>query len=102
MITVYVNEKNEVKDVGTTTDKSLTALEITDEDSPLIGWSVAKICCHKVWVKNGRVAKFTPYVDTKIIEHIDRLSKEVSTVSNDVLDAQAQLDYIAMMTDVEM
>ena len=99
---VYVNGKGEIKDVNSTTDISLTALEITEEENPFIGWSVAKICCYKVRVKDGRVVMFTPYVDTRIIEHIDRLGNEVSEVSSTVLDTQAQVDYIAMMTDVEM
>ena len=99
---LYVDEKGKIKDVNMTTDESLTALEINDAENPFANWSVTKICCYKVWVKNGRVIKYIPYVDTKIIERIDRLANEVSAVSSTVLDTQAQLDYIAMMTDVEM
>lgn len=92
---LYVNNNNEVKDVNTTSDNSLTPLTVNDENNPFIGWSVAKICCFKVKVTDGTIAMFTPYVDSKIIEHIDRLSSQnIST--------QAQIDYIAMMSDIDV
>jgi hypothetical protein len=94
---LYVNSKNEIKDVNTTTDESLTPLFVNDnvEDNPFLSWSIAKICCHKVEVKNGVVTSFAPYVDSRLIEHIERQGQENITL-------QAQVDYLAMMTDVEM
>ncbi|MBQ2397349.1 MAG: hypothetical protein II304_10010 [Bacteroidales bacterium] len=92
---LYVNSKNEIKDVDVTTDESLTALEVNDELNPFSNWSVAKICCHKVEVKDGVVTMFTPYIDNQIIEHIERQGQQNITL-------QAQVDYLAMMTDVEM
>lgn len=91
---LYVNDKNEIKDVNTTDNDTLIPLEI-DDNNPFTGWSVAKICCYKVKVVGRRVSVITPYVSTHIIEHIDRLSTQN-------MSAQAQIDYIAMMTDVEM
>lgn len=79
---IFVNEKNEIKDVNTTTDESLTPLEIT-EANPFEGWSVAKICCYKAEVNEGRVTMMTPYVDTRLIEHIDQLSKQTEAVVTD-------------------
>ncbi|MBQ7924905.1 MAG: hypothetical protein IJ335_01260 [Lachnospiraceae bacterium] len=102
MITLYVNKKGEIRDVGTTTDDSLIALEVNSDDEMLAERSVAEICCYQVKVEGGKITSFIPYVDTKIIHHIKRLANEVSAVSNTVLDTQAQVDYIAMMTDVEM
>ena len=92
---LYVNNDNEIKDVNTTSDDKLTSLVISDEDNPFANWSVAKICCYKVEVRDGIVIKLAPYVDTRIVEYIDRLSTQNMSV-------QAQIDYIAMMTDVEM
>lgn len=71
---VFINEKNEIKDVNETTDITLTEVEIPA--GVFENWSVAKICCHKLMLENGQYTGFTPYVDTKIIEHIERLGAE--------------------------
>ena len=93
---IYVNDKNEIKDVGTTTDESLIEYVINDDiNNPFSTWSVAKICCHKAVVENGIVTDFTPYVDSTLIEHIDRLGKENAST-------QAQLDYVTMMSDIDI
>lgn len=93
---IYVNDKNEIKDVGTTTDESLIEYVINDDiNNPFATWSIAKICCYKAVVENGIVTGFTPYVDSRLIEHIDRLGKENAST-------QAQLDYVTMMTDIEI
>lgn len=94
---LYVNENNEIKDVNYTLDKNLTPLEVNDNtmDNPFLSWSIAKICCYKVEVQNGTVTMYTPYIDSRIIEHIERQGQENITL-------QAQVDYLAMMTDVEM
>ena len=78
---LYVNERNEIKDVNQTTDTSLIPLEVNDTDNPFIGWSVAKICCYKVNVKDGMVTMMTPYVDSRLLEHIDQLGKQVEAVT---------------------
>ena len=70
---LFVNSNNEIKDVNTTSDQSLTPLVVNDEENPFANWSVAKICCYKVNVSDGRVTMMTPYVDSKLIEHIDQL-----------------------------
>lgn len=94
---LYVNENNEIKDVNSTSDENLIPLEVNDNsmDNPFLSWSPSKICCHKVEVKNGIVTMYTPYIDSRIIEHIERQGQENITL-------QAQVDYLAMMTDVEM
>ena len=72
---LFINKKNEIKDVNATTDASLTPVEVSDTEFQ--GWSVAKICCHKICLtEDGQYQGFTPYVDTKIIEHIERLGTE--------------------------
>lgn len=94
---IYVNSNDEIKDVNFTTDESLTPLEITDYN-PFEGWSVAKICCYKATVSEGRVTMMTPYVDSRLIEHIDQLSRQTEAVVTDnKLDSvlkQAKLDAV--------
>ena len=85
---VYVNENYEIKDVGSTEDETLTPLEILDSQNPFEGWSVAKICCYKVNVKEGIVIMMTPYVDSRLIDHIDQLGKQGETNAADITDAQ--------------
>ncbi|MBQ2397338.1 MAG: hypothetical protein II304_09955 [Bacteroidales bacterium] len=94
---LYVNKKNEVKDVNTTSDETLTPLLVNDNtlDNPFLPWSPAKICCYKVEVKNGTVTMYTPYIDSRIVEHIERQGQEN-------INLKAQVDYLAMMTDIEM
>ena len=92
---LYVNENNEVKDVNITNNEKLIALSVNDDDKNFKGWSIAKICCHKVEVKDGYITSYTPYVDDKIIEHIDQLGQQNTK-------AQAKIDYLSMMTGVEM
>lgn len=79
---VYVNDKNEIKAVGVTSDSSLTAIEILD--GTLDGWSEEKICCYKINVVDGRVTMLTPYVDSRDIEHYDRLSNATAEVKTAV------------------
>lgn len=70
---IYVNDRNEIKDVHSTNDTSLTEIVINDEENPFKDWSIAKICCYRAEVREGIVRMFTPYVNTLIIEHLDRL-----------------------------
>ena len=77
---LYVNENNEIKDVNETSDPSLIALEINDETNPFEGWSVAKICCYKVEVAEGIVTAMTPYIDSTIVEIVDRLGKQIEAL----------------------
>ena len=99
---LYVNNRNEVKDVNITSDPSLIALEIDDETSPFQGWSVAKICCYQVSVSNGMVTMFTPYVDSRLIEHIDQLGKENDLNASDAADLRAAVEEIYEMLESEV
>jgi hypothetical protein len=99
---IYVNNKNEIKDVGSTNNPNLIPLTILDEDNPFDGWSIAKICCFKAEVENGIVTMFTPYISAIIIDQLDRLGKENEVLKKENASTQAQLDYVTMMTDVEV
>lgn len=79
---LYVNAKNEIKDVNDSEDKSLTLLEVNDDNAnPFRNWSVAKICCYKVNVEDGVVTMMSPYVDSRLIEHIDKLEQTQSAIA---------------------
>jgi hypothetical protein len=78
---LFTNDNGEIKDVGKTSDPSLIEVEVNDVDNPFNGWSTAKICCYRVNVVDGRVVMITPYVDSRLIEHIDMLGKEVDAIT---------------------
>lgn len=85
---VYVNKNDEIKDVGSTTDERLTKVEIADDEyNPFRDWPVAKILCYKVLVKDNRVVMMTPYVDSRLIEHIEKLGKD----NDDLINYQCEL-----------
>ncbi len=96
---LYVNEKNEIKDVNTTSDPSLIPLEVNDETSPFQGWSTAKICCYKVEVAEGIVTMMTPYVDSRLIEHIDQLGRENSINASDAADLREAIQELYEMLE---
>ena len=73
---IFVNDRNEIKDVHNTKDTTLTEVIINDERNPFKDWSIAKICCYRVDVREGVVYMFTPYVNSLIIEHLDRLGEQ--------------------------
>lgn len=79
---VYVNDKNEIKAVGVTSDSTLTAIEITD--GTFDNWSDGKICCYKINVVDGNVTMLTPYVDSRLIDHFDELSKTTEEVAESI------------------
>ena len=88
---VFINSQNEIKDVNTTTDATLTPIEMP-KDNPFDNWTVAKILCHKLYLTDdGKYKGFYPAVDTRIIEHIDRLGNTDKAISNDVTDTQMGL-----------
>lgn len=80
---LFVNNKQEIHDVGSTSDKSLSPLYVDENNDmfPFKGWSVAKICCYMVTVSDGIVIMMTPYVDSNIISHIDQLGNQVEAVT---------------------
>lgn len=76
---VYTNSAGEIKDVNTTTDPTLTAQEITD--GTFDGMSTALICCYRVTVQDGVVVSKTPYIDSRLLEHIDQLGKQTEAIT---------------------
>lgn len=90
---IFENERLEIHDVGTNSksDPSLTEVEVAD--GTFDGWSNAKICCYKAQVTNGHVVMLTPYVDSRLIEHIDQLgvqgdhNTEENVVTTETVDS---------------
>lgn len=83
---LYVNDKNEIKDVDTASDPSLIALEVNDETNPFKDWTKARICCYKVTVQDGMVTMMTPYIDSRIIEYMSRLDSEIEELKQIIKD----------------
>jgi len=87
---IYVNERNEIHEVNTCSDPSLIELEVTD--GTFDGWSEAKICCYKATVQDGNVTMMTPYVDSRLIEHIDQLGKQTEAITPWTASKTAYID----------
>ena len=79
---VYVNDRLEICDVGSTTDSTLTEYEVPNEDFE--GWSIAKICCYKIYVSLGKYMGFSPYVDSRLIQHIEQLGQQNEVNASDI------------------
>ena len=89
---LFTDKEGRVKDVNITSDPSLIPLEVNDdEDNPFKDWSVAKICCYKVEVKDGVICMMTPFVDSRLLEHIDQLGKFGESNAADISDARASI-----------
>ena len=89
-MTVYVNDRNEIHDVGSTTDPTLTPIEVTD--GSLDDMSEALICCYKVTVVDGVVTMRTPYVPSTVLESIDRLGKQTEAITPWTASKTAYID----------
>ena len=89
-MTVYVNDRNEIHDVGSTTDTTLTPVEVTD--GSFDGMSEALICCYKVNVVDGIVTMRTPYVPSTVLESIDRLGKQTEAITPWTASKTAYID----------
>ena len=91
---LYVNGENEIKDVNETNNVSLLPIEVDENVYPFNEWTIAKLCCYKIKVNDKNII-MSPYVPWVVVEQIDRQGKEN-------INLQAQVDYISMMTDIEL
>ena len=90
---LFVNEKNEIKDVNMTRDMSLTGYEIAATDNPFEGWSVDKICCYRVGLTPEKV---TEVVGTEEVTYTDLEGNEVTT-TRDVTETKETGKYLITM-----
>ena len=78
---IYVNNRGEIKDVGSTKQLGLTAIIVPEEENPFEGWSVARILCYKILLdRDGNIGGYTPYIDSRIVEQLDKMG--VATEGN--------------------
>ena len=96
---IFVNNKNEIKDVDSTDLKGLTALEIDDVDNPFEKWSKAKICCYKATVIGGKVTMMTPYLDSRLIKHIEQLGNQTENNASEIMSTQDAVCESSMITE---
>lgn len=96
---VFVNDRYEICDVGSSIDPTLTEYEVPDEDFK--GWSIAKICCYKIYVSLGKYCGFSPYVDSRLIEHIEQLGKATEDNAENISETNDGLieTYEATLTN---
>lgn len=95
---VYVDSESKIRDVGSTSDIALTELTINDEDNPFEGWSKAKICCYKITVVDGVVTMMTPYIDSRNLEMIDSLGKQLDSTQENVESVSEVTDSVMTET----
>ena len=96
---IFCNDRNEIHDVGSTTNPDLTPIEVTD--GSFDGMSEALICCYKVNVVDGNVQMRTPYVPSSVLESIQRLGKGIEAVTPTTLTKTAYIDDTEVVfTDV--
>jgi hypothetical protein len=93
---IGVNEKYQIKQIREVTDPTLTIIELDEnaENYPFTGWSDAKILCYYYKVDDESIAVY-PYIDTNIIEKIEADNQKI-------LQARADIDYVAIMTGVDL
>lgn len=127
---LFTNSNGEIIDVGTTDDSSLIRVEV-DAEGLFGGWSVAKICCYKIYTSQVPIypeveetkeseeeqeevepiepigyktviTGYTPYVDSRLLDHIDQLGKatEAITPYTDTKTAYIGDTEVTFYTDV--
>ena len=94
MIKIFINDNNEIHDVGVNSlnDESLHEVRVTD--GTFDGWSRAKICCYKVNVSDGHVTMMTPYVDSRLIFHIDQLSRYSEALGDENIEQSEEIENL--------
>ena len=91
---VYIDDAGCIHDVETTTNTTLTEVNIDDNNNPFDGWTAAKICCYKIQVSEGIVQGYAPYIPSSIVELIDRLAKENAELRTRANNTDKELDEL--------
>ena len=100
---LYINNRGEIKDIDSTKSIRLNPVLVADNENPFLHWSKAKILCHRIELdENGKIKKYMPYIDSNVVNQIDQLSKENESLKQANASTQAQLDYVTMMSDIEI
>lgn len=92
---IFVNERNEIKDVDVTRNENLKGYEIADNDNPFKDWNVDKICCYKVGLMPETV---TEVVDIEEVTYTDLEGNEVTEEREITETKETGKYFITMMT----
>ena len=90
---LFINERNEIKDVDVTRDETLKGYEIVDDNNPFKNWDVDKICCYKVGLTPEIV---TEVVDIEEVTYTDEEGNEV-TEEREITETKETGKYLVTM-----
>lgn len=91
---IYINQMNEIKSVGSSTDASLKEIEVGD--FMFNGMSEVKICCYKVDLDDmDKVISYSLYVPCTIVDALDKLSY-INELN------KSNIDFIAKSVGIEL
>lgn len=83
---IFINDRMEIHDVDSTSRTDLIEVNVTD--GTFDSWSKAKICCYCANVRGGKVVELYPYVNTIVIEQLDRIGALEEETSTQLTDTQ--------------
>ncbi len=93
---IGTNSLNQIKQVGEISDPNLLIITLDEnsESYPFKGWSDTKILCY-CYQQTVHGVSVYPYIDPNIIEKIE-------SDNDKILQARADIDFIAIMVDVDL
>ena len=100
---VYTDNDGRIMAVETSDDPDLIPVEIIDdEDNPFDGWNAARICCYRIHVTDGHVDMMTPYVNSILIDIVDRFGTADAQTAEDIISAEQEItDQDLALLDAE-
>jgi hypothetical protein len=93
---IGVNSQNQIKQVREITDTTLILVELDEnlETYPFKDWSDTRILCY-CYKQVGNVVSIYPYINTDIIEKLEEDDIRI-------LQTRADIDYLSIMTGVDL
>ena len=93
---IGINNLYQIKQIKDITDASLTVIEFDElaEFYPFKDWTDTKMLCY-CYKDDGQSVSVYPYIDTNIIEKIEADNAKI-------LQTRADIDYVAIMTEVDL
>lgn len=89
---VYTDNDGRIMAVETSDDPDLIPVEIIDDDdNPFAGWSDARICCYRIHATDGHVDMMTPYVNSILIDIVDRFGTADAQTAEDIISAEQEI-----------
>lgn len=75
----------------------LTPVVVSDDD-PMAQMSCARLECLQLSLYNGEITGYTPYVDSRLVDRLDKLSQENEQLTSQLANTNDTLDSI--LTDI--